>query len=1137
MNPKRLDSTRRSMILLAGFALLASLLATSAAAQSPSPQTTAASSDAGIHQPAVEALQNLDGIKIFAGTGCPDSDDLCADDPLLRWEMAVWLIRSFDRFDPSAINTSRFADVDPAQWWAPHAERLAEMGFAEPCNDEPLRFCGEEPITRGEVAAVLVKALKLGPSERYWFTDVTTEHPHVNDISRLANARLTAGCHESPARFCPDRNITRGQMAQFLASARRLVPRPQRVDATAYTPAQDSSLLSVDSEVVIGALDNGLTYYLRSNDSPGQNLSVRLVINAGSVNETDSEAGIAHFVEHMLFNGTTEFPGLSLGAALREIGVELGPDVNAYVSHDETVYQVDVRLDDESNAPLVFHALSQMANSATFTPEAVDSERGVILDEMRLAVASLSGFVGREFDKIYTRGTPYEGHDPIGTLESVRSFTAEDLHAFYNKWYVPANMAVVAVGDMAVPELRSLVQEHFGPLPASPSRSESKIGVTPDPESSSHLIVDPRHSYSYISLDIPIDPHDLSTVGGERLSIMETLIELMISNRLNDAYQRGELSQVDPPSFGSFAYNRGLRYYGTNWQGDNLDTASTDYLNVLRTAQEHGFTDGDLKRAIKTLETAVEFGLQSAASTQDTEWASLYQNHFLEGADISNEEVSAARTLALLEVLTPAELTEHYRWQMQRGGLLAIAVGADLETVPSIAELDAAWAAAAAGPQPQDVDDITELIAAPTPVEPVTQGTLEVVEGAYEWTFANGARVVFASSDISENEVNLVTRSLGGWSVLRPGSRAISGIAVDAISSSGLGDLSRLQIDRFLADRAVIVNPVIGESTEGFNAASSSDDIETMFQLIHLMMTAPRVDERAFADAINTAEVRLGLTKTNAPWQAAVAYLEARYGTTWHRFVADSSEIAALTPQSLLDVYKSRFSSVDDLTVAVVGDIDAETIASLATRYIGTLPAGESDTYINRQRPAPTDLQQRQIKASEGESGVLEIYFEAEMPATPLMAVAADVLATAVTERAFLTIRESLGASYTAGADVDANRLPRHYFDSSVYATFDPQRFDEVYSTMLELLADVAANGITPQEFEQARAIAASDYAQVQNSHLLSALIQRSQFGDDNVITQQRRSALLTELTLADVQALAAALYGEDGRIEIITRP
>ena len=1133
----------RRFAVVAAVAMAASILASAPAAVAQS--DTAPSEDAGAHQPAIDALARSGSqsqTSIFEGTGCADGDGLCPHEPLLRWEMAVWLVRNFDRVSPAATGESRFTDVDADMWWAPYVDRLADLEFAETCSDDPLRFCPTEPITRGEMAAVLVKAFDFDASERYWFSDVNSEHPYVDDISRLANARITAGCHRSPARYCPDDNITRAQAAALLAAARRLVPRPPRIDATSYTPAQNPDLLPVDPEVAVGTLDNGLTYYLRRNDSPGQNLAVRLVVNVGSVDETDDEAGIGHFIEHMLFNGTTDFPGLALGAALREIGVELGPDVNAHVGHDETVYEVEVRLDHEDsapegNVPLVLFALSQMASSATLEPTAVDSERGVVLDEMRLAVESLGGFIGREFDRIYTQGTPYEGRDPIGNIDTVGSFTAEDLRAFYNKWYVPANMAVVAVGDMDVALLQSMVQAFFGPLPAGEGRRPPSVEISPSPHSSSHVITDPRHSYSYISLDIPIDPVDAGTVGGDRLSTMETLIEVMIDNRLNDAYQRGELSQVDPPSFYSFPYNRGLRFYGTNWQGDNLDTASTDYLNVLLTAQEHGFTANDLERAASQLTTALEFHLQSAATTQDNQWAGLYQDHFLYGADIGTTETTVARTLALVEQLTPAELTEHYRWQMERGGLLAVAVGPDPASVPTAAELDAAWAAASPGTPPPEVVAVTELMAAPAPAEPVSEGAFDLLEGGYEWEFANGARVMFVPSDIAENEVNLRAESLGGWSVLEPGGRAISAIAVDAVSGSGLGELSRSQLDRFLSDRAVQVSPFIGESAEGFNAASSTDDVEIMFQLIHLLMTAPRVDDPAYADAVNTAEVRLGLSETFSPWQAFAAYLEARYGTTWHRFVASADEIASLTPQQLLDTYQSRLGSVDDLTVAVVGDVDASTIAEMARRYVGTLPAGESDTFIDRRRAMPSGLVQREIEVAEGESGILEIYYEAEMPVTPLAAVAAEVLATALSERTFLTIREGLGASYTAGAAASAITLPGSYFDSSVYATFDPERFDEVYSTMLALIADVAANGITAEEFQQARAITAANYALQQNSHLLSALVDRRRVGDDNALTQQRRAALLTQVTPADVQALAAALYGEGGRIEIIRRP
>ena len=1128
---------RHRVTVLAVVAVVASILAYApgAAAQT----TPAQNQHAGIHQPSVDALTKFGvetGVDVFAGTGCVDSDELCPGDPLLRWEMAVWLVRVLDRADPPAISSSRFADVDASAWWAPHAERLAELGIVMGCQTEPLQFCPDDPVDRGQMAAIMVLAFNLPPAERAWFVDVNAEHPFAEAIDRLAGWRVTAGCGVDPARYCPQNNVSRAQTATFLARALRRVDLPPPV-ATTYEPAQDPTPLPIDPDVVIGTLDNGLTYYLRHNDSPGKNLEVRLLVNVGSVDETDEEAGIGHFIEHMLFNGTSDYPGNSLGEALREIGVELGPDIGAHVGHDETVYEVEVRTDDPDKVARVFHALSQMARAATLEDGAVESERGVVLDEMRLAVESIGGFIGREFDRIYTEGTPYEGRDPIGTLESVTSMTPQMLRDFYAKWYIPANMAVVAAGDIAVEDLQGLVQEHFGPLPPGEGRQPPRVDITPNPESSSHVVTDPRQGYSYISLDIPIAIHDLATVGGERLSTMETLIEVMIQNRLNDAYQRGELSQVDPPRFSTFTYNRGLRYYGTNWRGDNLDTASTDYLSVLLTAQEHGFTAGDINRAINQLLVFLEFQLNSAATTQDSQWAGLYEQHFFYGADISSVVTAVWRTATLAAHLTPEELTEHFRWHMSRGGLLAIAVGPDPSSVPTVDELDAALAAATPGPPPVEDATVTELMAAPGPVDPVSEEPVDVLPGAHEWEFANGARVIFAPSNISAGVVHLRTQSLGGWSVLEPGDRALAAIALDAVQGSGMGDLSRSQLNRFLEGQAVALNAFIGESIEGFNGVASTEDVETVFQLLHLLVTAPRVDDLAFDDAINTAEERVARSESDPGLQASVAYWEARYGNTWHRIVATRDEIASLTPERLLAMYQSRLGSVDDMVVAVVGDIDVSVIENLARRYIGTLPAGESDTYVNRRQAMPSGLVQREVKLTEGESAILVIYQEADLEVTPLRSVATDVLSTALAGRLFLAIREDLGSSYVAGAQIETGLVPEHVIDSAVFATLDPDRYDEVYARVLEILADVAANGLTPDEYAQAVAIMAADYSLANNGHLLRTLISRSLVGDENARTQQRRSQLLAQLTSEDVQAIAAALYGEGGRIEIVRRP
>ena len=1128
-----MTSTRSRFAVVAAIAMAASVLVYAPAASATGHESGGQDQDAGVHQPAIDALNSLDivyGFDMFAGTGCADSDELCPQDPLMRWEMAVWLVRVLDWSDPRAVASSRFDDVSGDDWWTAHVERLADLGIVQGCETDPLRFCPNEPVSRGQTAALLVRAFDLPAADTAGFIDVPPSHALASDIDRLAAARITAGCTAGSARFCPQRNVTRGEMATFLARVRGLVKLPARVEPTP---------LPADPKLRIGTLDNGLTYYLRYNDSPGDNLDLRLLVNVGAVNETDDVAGIAHFIEHMLFNGTEDYPGNSLGAALRDIGTELGPDLNAYVSHDETAYTLSVNTDPPSNVPVVFHGLSQMAHSATFDPEAVDSERGVVLDEMRLSVETSSGHISREFNRIYTEGTPYEGRDPIGTRASLEAMTADDLRTFYETWYVPSNMAVVAVGDIAVHDLEDLVEKYFGSIPAGEAPPFEPVVVTPDPEPSTHVVTDEEQAYSFISLDMLIPSHDSGTVNGERLITMETLIEVMIYNRLTDAYHRGELSQVDLPDFLSFTYNRALRYYGTNWQGDDLDSAFTDYLSVLLTAQEHGFTDTDLARAAEQFAAFLEFQIDSAATTQDREYAQLYQNHFLEGADISTAEDSVARVFAIIEDLTAADLTEHYRWLMDRSGPVVIAVGPNPESVPTTADLDAAIGAAAASPPPVEEVAVDELLAAPSPVDPVSDAPLELL-GKYvghEWTFANGVRVMFARSDISEGLVHMQARSLGGWSLLEPGARALSPRAVEAVMGSGLGDLTASQLNRLLEERIVAVSPFIGETVEGFSGGAASDDVETLFQWLHLLVTAPQVDEQAFLQAVNLAENRTSLADVDPRWQAWVAYTEARFDPDWHRPVATRDQIESLTPEALLSMYERRLGDVDDLVVAIVGDIDVSEIERFARHYLGTLPAGESDTYADRRPAMPENVVRREVTVDEGESAILELYYEAAGPVTPLGSVVADVLEAGLSERVFLAIREGLGASYTAGASVSSTSAPQPGYASEVFATLDPARFDEVRSAVLAIVDDVAANGLEADEFTQAVAVVASDYSHITNADLLGALTARVHADDDDLLTPTRRQEELGRVSPADVQSLAAALYGEGGRIEIARRP
>ena len=1116
-----------SVAVLATLALLAALVVSPAAAAEPGGVYEDVSAD-HTHAPGIEALQM---VGVLFDTDCEEGS-FCPDEPVQRWVAAVWLSRAIHGGNPMPEGPStQFSDLNEEHSWAaPHIARMVELGIMEECGADPGTFCPEDALTRAEIATVLTRALNLPPTGFVGFADLAGVE-NVDDINALAGARLTVGCSADPFLFCPSTVVTRGQMASFLARATGLIATP------GYQPVTDSTSLPTDPAVRVGTLDNGYTYYVRQNDKPGNSVSLRLVVNAGSINEPEPGLGMAHFVEHMLFRGTEAYTAEEFNTTLRSLGVEFGPDLNAGVWYDQTVYDLTVTTDPAENVNTAMHVLSQMGHAALIEPEAVESERGVVLDEVRFRTATASGSISAEFDRVYTQGTRYEGYYPIGTVPGIESTTAEDLRDFYETWYVPSNMAIVVVGDRPADELYALVEQHFGSIEAGTAPDFSLDEITPGREDSYDVVTDDEYGLSFISLDIAIPTFDYGTVGGDRLLMLESLAATMVQNRLEDAFYRGELTQVDVPEFYAFNHNQRLRYYGTNWQGENLDAASRDYVSVLQTIQRYGFNDDDVARATQAFITSLEYQLESAASTRDAEYAGTYVEHFLSGVDISAPQDRFDRLSALLEGVTAEELTDHFRWLMNQAGLIVIAVGPDAASVPTPAALEAAVESARPRSTPPPIEpEVDKLMEVPEPVSPVATRTLAVLD-ATEWEFANGARVVFAYSDIVEATVHLRARSLGGWSTLYPGARALAPRAVEAVLGSGFGDLSKLQVDRFLGDSTASLGASINERDEGFDGAANPEDLETLFQLLHLAVTAPRVDDLAFGQAFNSTAIRTSFAEVNPAWQAWVAYNEARFGTEWHHPVATGEQLATLSAESLLSLFQERLGKVDDMMLVVVGDTNAEEVERLARHYIGTLPAGDPDTYVDRHQPAPSEVVRREIPVTADMSAVLEMYHDAAVSDYASVRVNARVLDVILNDRIFRVVREELGASYVAGVAIQSTLTPKPTVYSDLFFTVEADGFADAYNRVLSILADMVANGPTAEEMEQAKAVVRADYSQASNGALLSALISRLYLDDDQLATSQTSLQELDAVTVASVKALATTLYDQEGRVEIVRVP
>ncbi len=902
-------------------------------------------------------------------------------------------------------------------------------------------------------------------------------------------------------------------------------------------------LLPVDPAVKIGTLDNGFTYYVRSNDSPGGSLSLRLVVDAGSFNEPFAGANYAHFLEHMLFNGTEKYPGNEIIDALERIGVEFGPDINAYTSYDETVYMLDLVIDEEEDSVgTAFDVLSQWAHAATIDPEDVEEERGIVRDEYRLRDESGQGIIFDVFDRMYGQGTPYEGRAPSGTAESIEATTAEDLRDFYETWYVPSNMAVVAVGDLPRDTLEGLVEKYFCGIPAGDDPPAVDNWSPLNPEATFDTATSPEQSYSYLSLDIRLPSWDPSTIEGDRELWIEQIISIMVENRLQDGYEQGFLSQIDPTHWTSFSHTRGLRYYGTNLRADDFSAALTDYWSLLLSLEQHGFSPTDLERAAKAIRADLESAMDAEPTFQDRQRAGQYAAHFLGGTDIGRLEDTAARVDALLNELVVDDLSDRYREILAESGLILIAVGPDPSEVPSVEEMRAALDAAAPGELPAQTGEASELLAVPSAVEPASEGPIEAIvdelDDAYEWTFANGARVMYAYSDISENEVGLQAISWGGWSALEEGDRPLAQyLATRAVGNSGLGDLSPAQISRYLDDRNAQVQPFISETTEGIAGASDTAGVETMFQLMYLYMTETRVDEQAFGEAINVGDIIASLSVSDPDWQEALGYLEARHGEAfgWFNLVAPPETLGSLTPESLLDIYQQRIGGVDDLVVVVVGDVDRDVVEQMARTYVGTLPAGEADSYVNRRAAEPEGIVRREVVLGPDiQSTSATYYYELLADVNPASQVAVDVLQVLLDSRLIEDVREDLGDTYVVAASIGMSITPESRIDAEVFATGDPEQMASIEAEMARILAEVQAGEITSQEFESARSVVADDYALVVNPDLTNVLLRRAYASDDELPTPGRLMDELEALELADVQELAAQLFDPDQHIQIV---
>ena len=609
--------------------------------------------------------------------------------------------------------------------------------------------------------------------------------------------------------------------------------------------------LPIDPLVTKGRLDNGFSYLIRQNTKPENRAELRLVVNAGSVLETENQQGLAHFVEHMAFNGTKNFAKQELIDYLESIGLSIGPDLNAYTSFDETVYMLQVPTDSVSVMERAFQIMEDWAHQVSFEAEEIDKERGVVTEEWRQGRGAGSRMRDKQLP-IILKGSRYAERLPIGQMAVIDTFDHEALRAFYRTWYRPDLMGFVAVGDFEPAYVESLIHVFFSRLPAAPDPQQRTVYPVPDHDETLFAIAsDPEAQQSIVSIYYKQDVRPQGTLSTYRRSLIEGLYHSMFNKRLQELTQKAE----PPFLFGYSGQGRFLRskeffILGAGVENNGFDQGLDALLTEAARVRRHGFTQSELDRTKKATLRGMEQAYRERDKSQSGGFANAYVSHLLTDDPIPGIE----KNLELYGELLPGIGLDEVNalasaWEGGRNRVIAVdsPEREDL-IVPTQTDLLAVFEQVnhkVITPYEDDVSDAPLIAQLPQPAAITERSEIDEI-GITHWRLANGIEVFLKPTDFKNDEILFRAYSPGGHSLVPDEDYVAAMTAASVVDGGGVAEFNLIELQKKLAGKVVGVTPWIGSLQEGMSGSASPEDVQTMFELIYAYFTVPRQDSTAF---------------------------------------------------------------------------------------------------------------------------------------------------------------------------------------------------------------------------------------------------------------------------------------------------
>lgn len=829
------------------------------------------------------------------------------------------------------------------------------------------------------------------------------------------------------------------------------------------------SPIPFDSTVKTGKLENGLTYYIKKNAKPENKVDLRLVINAGSILENDDQQGLAHFMEHMCFNGTKRFPKNKLVDYLQSIGVKFGQHLNAYTSFDETVYFLPIPSDDAEKLEKGFQIIEDWAFNAVLTPEEIDKERGVVLEEYRIGLGASKRMMGRYMPKMMYK-SHYAERLPIGKKEILENFKYDKLVSFYKDWYRPNLMSVIVVGDIDVAAMEKKIKEHFSAYKNPKNEKPRKIYDVPN-HKETFVAIESDKEASAAQVQLVYKDYDtpkpVVNINDFKESLVEGLYSTMLNNRLN------ELTNSPTPPF-----TYGYSYHGGTWARTkeayqsfamSQEDKQLDALKVLVTenerAKKFGFTQGELDRAKSDFLASIETAYNDRDKTDSENFVSEYQSHFLEKEPTPGIEWTfdaMKKILPGIELKDVNGLVKNYIKEDNRVVIL---------TGPEKAGLKKPTEQEVLNTLKVNVDEITPYadteVASSLLRNDLKAGSIVKKEkndkiGTTTLFLSNGAKVTYKKTDFKNDEILMEAVSFGGTNLYSNEEVKKTQFANGGLTQAGFSGLKENDINKFMSGKVASVNPYIGGTTEGLRGSATPKDLEYLFQMTVGYFTDLNFDKEAFE---GYKQKQSGFYKNMAS-QPGFFFQQELYGyllkenPRFFGMIPDEKAWEATDYQLAYNKYKERFANAADFEFFFVGNVDDKKMEEYATKYIASLPS-------NDKKEKAIDLGYRMLKGDHKKivnkgtdpKSTVTIMYYGDAQYSPKEALAMQALGEVLTIKLIEELRENESGVYGISARGSMSKVPNGAYNFTIGFPCGPDNAEKLTASALRELQKIIDNG------------------------------------------------------------------------------